>query len=167
MSFGNSDGKYAAAACQVSACMYSGSISACRQPLPMREGPTLRSGVRQRAEASASLAEIAVFYSKPRSETLGFQIGGSLGRSLSSVTGKSRTRMPQALWIALATAAPAPEIPSSPMPLAWIGLAWMSRSKGSVEDTCENPHGSGDEGTRARLVISPTMPRLARPAILD
>jgi site-specific recombinase XerD len=43
----------------------------------------------------------------------------------------------------------------------------MPCHQGSVEDTCKNPHGSGDEGARVRLVISPMMPRLARPAILD
>jgi hypothetical protein len=41
-----------------------------------------------------------------------------------------------------------------------------TRFLGSVEDTCKSSHGVGEDDARARLVISPTMPRLARPAIL-
>ena len=42
--------------------------------------------------------------------------------NLSSVIGKSRTRLPVALNIALATAAAAPVMPSSPTPRAPIGV---------------------------------------------
>ncbi len=46
---------------------------------------------------------------------------GNRDSSLSRVIGYSRTRMPVALWIALAMAAPTPHRPSSPTPLAFIG----------------------------------------------
>ncbi len=46
---------------------------------------------------------------------------GNRDNNLSKVIGYSRTRMPVALWIALAMAAPTPHRPSSPTPLAFIG----------------------------------------------
>jgi hypothetical protein len=47
-------------------------------------------------------------------------------RSLSRVTGRSRTRMPVAWCTALAIAAAVPTMPSSPMPLEPIGLVYGS-----------------------------------------
>src|SRR5271166_1623169 len=49
-------------------------------------------------------------------------------RSLSGVAGKFRIRAPVALWMALITAAPAPQMPSSPMPLLPSGLPFGSSS---------------------------------------
>ena len=50
------------------------------------------------------------------------------GQHLVQRDGKSRTRTPQALNTALATAAPAPLMPSSPMPLIFSGLVLSSTS---------------------------------------
>jgi len=53
-------------------------------------------------------------------------MGGRPGNTFSSVMGKSRTRIPVALNTAFATAAPAPQMPSSPMPFAPRTLALSS-----------------------------------------
>src|SRR5262245_30982687 len=50
-------------------------------------------------------------------------------RSLSTVIGRSRTRMPVAWCTALAIAAAVPTMPSSPMPLDPIGLTYGSSSR--------------------------------------
>src|SRR5215813_14201703 len=60
-----------------------------------------------------------------------FSERGSWCSTLSSVIGKSRTRTPVALYTAFATAAAAPQIPSSPMPLAPRTLALSSNPSSS------------------------------------
>jgi len=53
---------------------------------------------------------------------------GRAASILSSISGQLRMRTPQALNTALASAAPAPLMPSSPTPLIWSGLVLSSTS---------------------------------------
>src|ERR1700739_1493933 len=54
------------------------------------------------------------------------------GSSLSSVMGNCRTRTPVALYTALATAAPAPQMPSSPSPLTPSTFAFSSKPSSTI-----------------------------------